>query len=802
MARYTLIAFLFLIARSISAQTITGTVLDPDRQPAPLAVVKLLKATDSTLIRGTATNDLGQYHFPDVAPGTYCLQLSLVAMRTLTSRVVGVRPGETVVMEPLTFQPADQTLAVVTVRARKSYVDQEIDKTVLNVAADASAQSKTVYEVLQQAPGVVIDPNDNLRMAGKQGVNVFIDGKPTNLSTTDLANLLRATPASNIDRIDLIANPSARYDAQGGAGIINIRFRRAGNLGLNGNVSGSYARSDHYRSNLALDLNYRAKKVNVYGNVSGSDNYQRTNVQFDRQAGGAQFLQRGYDRDGTRAVVYKAGFDYFINSKETIGLIISGNRSANRFGTYTKTAVVAEQNRVDSSIVNRVDNPNQNNRINAAFNYRYADTLGLEVMVDVDVTRFNYTSPSRIRSDYLGQDGQALLTRQYRFDPTTDINIVALKADGVKEWKPSHLKLEAGLKHTNVATDNDLLAYTGAEQQADVTRTNRFRYQEMVSAVYASLNRSVGKWAIQAGLRGEKSTIRGQSVDLAGRTINRPDTAYFNLFPTGFVQYQATGKSQFALNYGWRIGRPNYQDLNPFIYQLDPYTSQRGNPFLRPAYSHNGSLAYTYKWATTLKLTYTRTNDFSTDVIQQTGLTAYQTVANVGRVNALNISLSTPYTITKWWNTYLYMGATWNHFRGRFTADQPFNERGFGFDGYMQHSFTLSKRWTAQVSGFWNAPTTQTIYRIGGLGALNMSLETKVFGERGKLTLSVDDMLNTMRWRQSAAFASQQFSVERKWESRRVALRFAYRFGRREIAGARDRQTGVDAGRIKTKDNL
>lgn len=822
MARF-LFTLAFLVSTEFAdAQTLSGAVRDVANRPAPYAVVKLLRLADSTLVRGSVANQDGRYTFTNVPPGNYRVQASLVGLKSAVSAVVQVAGDQPVRVSPIQLGEAVQTLAGVEVRARQLPVDQQVDKTVLNVAADAAAQGKTAYELLQQAPGVVIDPNDNIRMAGKQGAVVLLDGRPTNLSAADLANLLRATSAATIDKVELMTNPSARYDAQGGAGIINIRFRRNKSLGINGSASGWYGQSNHHRANAALDLNYRAKRINLFGNASGSDNYQITHVRIDRMAGGFLFRQRGYDSDGTRGLVYKTGIDYSLSSRQTLGLLVSGNTIGNRFGTYTTTEIANRlTNRVDTSVVNRVDNPAQNNRMQAALNYRYTDTTGLELNLDADLTRFANTSPNSLMSNFIAGpvDGPVLFARRNRFDANTDITIVALKADLVKEWKPNRpagasVKLETGLKHTDVATDNELLAFTGAAaiEQPDLTRTNRFTYREVVRAGYVSLSRSVGKWSVQGGLRAEHTTVTGRSTDLLNRRIDRPDTTYLNLFPTAFVQYGATQNSQISMKYGRRIGRPTYQDLNPFVYPVDPYTSGRGNPYLRPNYTHNMELNYTYKWATTVKFAYSRTTDFSTDVIQQQGVVAYQTVANVGQVDALNVSVSSPYQFTKWWSMYGYAGATWNRFVGQLSPDVSFRERAFAFEGYMQQSFTLSKMWSAQVSGFWNAPTRQAIYRIGGLGALNLSLQKNVLSNRGKLTFSLDDVLNTMRWRwsgtqqsgegQAGATYAPQFSIDRKWESRRVNIRFSYRFGSREIKAARERETGQDAGRIKVKGNL
>ncbi len=802
MVRIATLFLCLLLASLSSLAQLTGSVREAGDKPAAFAALKLLRAADSSFIKGTVADADGRYTFTNVPVGTYLVQASVVGMATGTLPTV-VREEQPTYLEPIVLQANNQTLATVTVRATKPYVEQQADKTVLNVATNASAQSKTAYELLQEAPGVVIDPTDNIRMAGKQGVNVFIDGKPTNLSSTDLANLLRATPAANIATVELISNPSARYDAQGGAGIINIRFRRDKSLGLNGNASAGYGQSDHYRANAALDLNYRAKRLNLYGNLSGSDNFQNTRVGIDRQTGGARFSQRGFDSDGTRAVVYKAGADYSLGNHHTLGLIVAGNSGKNEFDTYTTTTIFGPRNVPDSSLNNRVNSPSQANRINAALNYQYADTLGLTLYADADYTRFTNTAPSRISSAYAGANGQPLFTTQNRFDANTSIQIQTYRADLTKEWKTAGLTLETGLKHTDVATNNDLLAFMGTDNQADVSRSNRFTYHEIVSAAYASVNKKLGKLTVQAGLRAENSTVQGRSTDLLNRRIDRPDSTYLNLFPTAYVQYQVSKNGQVSANYGRRIGRPNYQDMNPFVYQIDPYTSQRGNPFLRPSYSHNAELSYTYKWAMTVKLGYSTTTDFSTDVIRQEGLNGYQTVANAGRADVLNLSLNTPIPIRKWWNAYLYAGATWNRFRGSITTGETFDERAFAFNGYMQHTFTLSKVWDAQVSGFWNAPTQQTIYQIGGLGALNLNVQKKVLQDRGRVSFGIDDVLNTMRWKQSGEFAGgANFDIYRKWESRRANIRFSYRFGSNEVKQARERKDNTGADRIKIKGNL
>ncbi|WP_040006149.1 TonB-dependent receptor domain-containing protein [Fibrisoma limi] len=810
MARFSTIALLLLLSSPLVAQTITGTVTDPAAQSMPFAAVKLLSATDSSLVKGTVTDEAGRFTFSNVAVGRYFAQASFVGRANANSSVFTVATDQYVTLSPIQLATDANTLNTVVVKARQQAVEQQVDKTVLNVQADATAVGKTAYELLQQAPGVVIDPNDNIQMAGKQGVNVYIDGKPANLSPADLANLLKSTPASIIDKVELITNPSARFDAQGNAGIINIRFKRDKSLGLNGSVAAGYSQSIHGRRNAATDLNFRSNNLNLFGNVGWVGGYQRTQIAINRNITANQvfrrFEQRGYDADGWDNYTYKLGADYFINSRQTVGIVLTGNAADNRYGTYSTTEIRNAAGRIDSSLVNRNDNPNQNSRINAALNYRYADTLGLELNLDADYTRFSNNNPSRITNDYVNADQQLTRRTGNVFDAATTIAIQTLKGDLTKVWKAAQTKLEAGFKRTNVRTDNNLLAFllqdggltTPDVTTPDVNRTNQFNYRETVNALYVSIQKELKKWTVQAGLRAEHSDVKGVSKDLRERFINRPDTTYLNLFPTAFVQYQATQNSLIQVNYGRRIGRPSYQDMNPFVYQIDPYTSERGNPFLRPQYTNNIELGYTYKWASTLKLGYSTTTDYFTNITHQKGIVTYQTVENVGRADVLSLSVSTPIPFTKWWNSYVYAGATWNRYVA--TLDEgPLDARALGFNAYMQHTFTLPKTITLQVSGFYNAPTQQTIFYNRGLGSLNLSVQKKVLHERGTVTLGVEDLLNTMRWAQSVNFGPQQFDLYRKWESRRAKVQFSYRFGSQKIKEARERNASEDAERIKVK---
>lgn len=787
-----------------SVAHVRGNVTDQNGQGASLAVLKLLTASDSTFISGYIADENGLFAIPISAPGTYIIRVSYVGRNDVTSPTFSVSNGDSIKLASIQFVDNSTMLNTVVVKARQQYVDQQVDKTVINVQADVTAAGKNAFEVLQQAPGVVIDPNDNIQMAGKQGVNVYIDGRAVNLSPTDLANLLKSTPGANLEKVELITNPSSRYDAQGQAGVINIRFKKNKSLGMNGTVTAGYAQSQHSRQNGAIDLNYRFSKVNVYGNAGWNGGYQHTKLNVTRivRQGNItqQFDQNGFDDDRWSRYMIKTGADYYINTKSTLGLLVLGSVNRLNFGTTSTTRIGDLAGRLDSMAVNNTINPSHADRLNTVLNYRFADTLGTEFILTADYTNFFNDGVTTLNSDFFNAQRQPIGSRGNQFNATTNIHVFSLKGDLTKEWKKVNTKLEAGFKTNFARTDNDFQAFMREDNQffSDSGRTNTFKYVENVHALYANLTKKINKWTVQGGLRGEYAQVQGISMDLARRTRSTPDTSYLNIFPTAFIQYQASDNNQFNVNYSRRIQRPNYQDLNPFVYQSDPFTVDKGNPYLRPQYTHNLEFAYTYRWAHTIRLGYSHTNDYYTDVTHQNGTVTTRTIENVGQADLLNLSLSSPFKVTKWWNGYAQIAGTWNLFR-TVLPEGSANVTAMSMNAYMQHNINLPKEMTLQVSGWYSSPRREAVFYNRGLGGLNLGLQRKVMKQNGTLQLGIDDILNTMRWAQRVDFGNVQFESNRKWESRRFKIQFTYRFGNQQIKKGREWATDDNKNRIKEK---
>jgi iron complex outermembrane recepter protein len=688
----------------------------------------------------------------------------------------------------------EKKLTEVIVSGKKPFIEMQVDKMVLNVQNDILATGGTLFEVLQRAPSVSITNDETINLAGKDGVNILIDGRPTQLGGKDLANYLKATPGSAVDKIEIIMNPSARYPAQGNAGIINIRMKKNTLKGTNGNISFAYTQSVHANANFSYNLNHRRGKWNFFANTTARKSRQNTQggiTRFVNSAGIEKtFVNNTVDQDASKNISYQAGADYYLNRQNTFGIMLKGNEYWSKLYTPGVT-LIKTGNITDSSLNTHNDNRQRTSRYNINLNYKYEDTLGTEFNVDADYSYYNNNSNGLVTTDLL--DAQYI---KYGYtandqDVQTAIKIYSIKTDLVKQFKKQQAKLEAGLKWNVIETDNDLAAkiWAGNGFKADTGRTNLFAYTETNYAAYASYSQKIKKWEYQLGIRAEQSVIKGSSIDLRNTRLNYPDTSYFNLFPSAFIRYTLNDKNNFGFSYGRRINRPTYQDLNPFEYIYDNYSRERGNPYLQPEFSHNFELSYSYRGALNIGLGYSHTNNSFQSISTQKG--------EITEQNRYYINLNLGLPITKWLNSYFNLTPFYKEFKGNIPAGS-LNNTTWGMGWYSSHTFTLPKKWRAQLSSWGNVGTLDGIYRTAWLGSVDAGVGKQVWKEKLNLRLSVTDIFNTQRWKQEVDFGNVNFNYNRKWESRSIRLQVTWKFGKTNYK-QRDRELGVqqEMNRIK-----
>ncbi|HMK03319.1 MAG TPA: carboxypeptidase regulatory-like domain-containing protein, partial [Ferruginibacter sp.] len=444
-AKLLLIATISLFsATGLHAQIpvkISGQINDNSGKGIPAATVMLQAAKDSTLVKTAVSNAQGNYEILLIRPGRYFVTTSVVNMLKTSSAVFEVKENETIIVPAIVAQPAGKNLAGVTVTSKKPMVEVRADKTILNVEGTINATGNDGLELLRRAPGVMVDKDDNLSLAGKTGVRVYIDGKPSPLSGTDLAAYLKSLQSAQIESIEIITNPSAKYEAAGNAGIINIRLKKNLTIGTNGSANAGYNIGINARYNAGISVNHRNTKVNVFGNYNFSRGKNEFDIKATRTAPDSTF-------DQTNLIInknlgshnFKTGMDYFINAKSTIGVVINGNVADNRTNTNGPMRILYSPTKVlDRTLIATGDNKMKRSNVNFNLNYRYAVTGGNELNIDADYGFFNLRNNQFQPSDIYNSAGTKIYNSSNHTISPADIEIYSLKLDYEQNFKKGRL---------------------------------------------------------------------------------------------------------------------------------------------------------------------------------------------------------------------------------------------------------------------------------------------------------------------------------------------------------------------------
>ncbi|MBC7571418.1 MAG: TonB-dependent receptor [Spirosoma sp.] len=800
-----LLFLLFIAATPAFAQTavISGTAVSASGQVIPFATAALRLATDSSLVKAAVAGADGAFVFAGLRTGSYQIGLTGVGYAAWTSKIVTLTDGQTAVLPPAVLTETAQSLAEVSVKATKPLVEVLPDKLVLNVQSSITALGSSAIELLQKAPGVLIDPNDNIILQGKNGVRVFIDGKPSPLGPADLAIYLRTLQATDIDAIEIITQPSARFDAQGNAGIINIRLKKNKNFGTNGSATLGLAMGKYYpKYNGSVSLNNRTKKTNLFATYSQRNARDWSFINLYREQSGQFFDQRSETTTWSAAHNARLGADWFLNRFSTLGVLLDGTFRDATGSTLGRTPIGTLPDRTATQLL-IANNSNTSNRVNgnANLNYRFADTSGHELTVDADLGSFRSTGSNYQPNRYVNPETNALLLeRNYRMNTATDITLRTLKADYSQPlWGG---KLSAGFKLSSVQTDNafDFYDVQNGQDVLNRNQTNRFVYTENVNAGYGSFEKTKGKWQTQIGLRLEHTHSDGQLIGAIEQTADsRVTRRYLNAFPSAGLTWNRNESNTFSLNYSRRIDRPTYESLNPFESKLDELTYQKGNAFLRPQYTNTWQLSHTYKYKLTTSLSYSDTQDYFTS-ITDTVATApgerprnFITTRNLASQQVVSLAVSYPFNIAKWWNVYLNVSAYHSANRANFGDGKTIGLAANVLSLYAQQTITLPGAWRLEVSGYYTSPSIWGgTFQNRRYWGSTVGLQRKVLRERGSVVLTVSDPFNSQRWRGISQFGGLYMDASGGYESRQVRLNVTYNFGSKQIKAARQRKTGLE----------
>ena len=801
-----------LVSFTSSAQNtgnITGTVKDDEGKALQSATVSLLKAQDSSLVKVAVSDKVGKYEFVSIKEGKYLLSYTSVGFEKKFSNHFDLS-GATIEMPATALVAAAKGLSGVTVQSKKPFIETKLDKTIVNVEASPTNAGSTALDVLEKSPGISVNSDGAISLRGKSGVIVMMDGKPTYLSATDLANMLKNMPASALDQIEIMTNPSAKYDASGNSGVINIKTKKGRAPGFNGSImagitTGIYnIEGNTYiipKSQNSFQFNYKTGKLNFFGNYNPNYMEGRNTMMFDRKfidngnyegysAQTTKFLFKGFNQ------TLKLGMDWDISKKDVIGVVLSGFAFDGNPTPTTVSDIFDANNNLQSRLVSYTDNDLSFKNFTSNINWRHKfDSAGQEISADVDYVRYDNMAEMMLTTDKYNSARQFTGQSFLKGSLPADINIYSFKTDYSKPIKNG--RFEAGAKVSYVKNDNLVDYKTFFDNKwYDDARSNHFIYEETVNAAYVNMNKQFKKWTVQGGLRVENTISKGNQIT-QNSTFKKN---YTELFPTAFVSYALDKNNSLTVNYGRRITRPNYQDLNPFIYFLDTLTYRQGNIYLVPQFANKYELSYAYKSKYIVSASYSETDDVISQIMRQNTAErkTFLTPDNVATFKNIGVSITAPVKFAKWWNANFFTNVYNNHFIGVIEAAKI----DIDYTSFMvniTNTFTLGKGMTAELSGFYRHKDVNQLSIVAPLYQMSIGAQKRIIKGKGTIRLNVRDPFAWQRFEGINKYNNIDMRFSNRPDVRQVSATFSYRFGkstpqsqpRRRASSSQDEQSRV-----------
>jgi hypothetical protein len=770
---------------------LSGLLADPARTPVEAGTVSLLRGSDSALVKiGTSASN-GLFELENLVPGKYLLQIQALGYAALYRQLE--LPAAGLRLDTLFLQPQSGSLGNVTVRSQKPFIELKSGVTIVNVDAAVTNVGANVLELLEKSPGVAVDKDGNISLKGRQNVLVWMDGKQTYLPASELATMLSNMPASQLEQIEIMSNPTAKYDAAGSTGIIHLKTKKLRTVGFNGNLTLSYGQGRYYKNNNSLQLNYRRQTFNIFltysfaANRSFTDLYaKRTYYETDDIRIRSLYEQYSFLFGRSKSHTIKTGIDYTLSKKSSLGLTVSGILSNRTNGGNSQANWISKTGVTDSSVVTGSDNSSEWKNLGLNLNFRHQFSKTQELQVDLDHLGY------RIENNQFFINTQLLTAAADRlrgFLPSR-VNIYSGKADYTQSFA-SGLKWEAGWKSARVSTDNiaDYYHDPGGSWTQDLGKTNHFIYHENIHALYSNLQKQSGKLTIQAGLRYENTAYDAHQLGNAQRKDSAFSRQYDGFFPTAMLSLEMDSSNSFSFTAGRRIDRPAFQKLNPFVFLINKYTYQQGNPFFRPQYTWNFELTHNFRNKLMTSFSYGYTRDYFSQIFYANAdnIIVYSE-GNLGKMINYGLTLSTQLQPSKAWSMNLSAslnhkkieGYVWSALRASLTT----------LNINMTNIFKLKKGWALELSGFFNTSEQELQEITDPFGQLSVGFSKQLFNNKASIKGNVRDIFYTQWMKGFTVFehATEYFHLSR--DTRVASLAFTWRFGKTG-SGSRRSNAGV-----------
>lgn len=803
---FTLLSFAAILSLHAQTSAVRGVLKNADGEAVAFSNVALFNTTDSSLVKAGASNETGVFEIKGLGAGNYYLRAVYLGLEDVQKPDIRLEGNQQLDLGVLTFAPKAIGLAEATVTASRVLVEIKPDRTVFNVEGTINSAGSDAISLLRKAPNVTVDNNNNINVLGRSGVLLYVDGKRLPLTGEDLVSYLQNLPAEQIDRIEIITNPGSKYEAEGNAGIIDIRLKKDKNLGANGSANLTASQGRLHRANLSGSGNYRNKRFNAFGTAGLGDGAGFNNMTFLSYLNNMVQNELNNHRNDWQFYNYRAGADFFLAKKHTLGFLAGGGYNTADNNSYNRITLAGDQTPalIDSILVARNTADNSRRQQTYNLNYRFDNAKGRSLNVDMDYGNYRNRSKRYQPNRYYDASEQVLLTEVInRFETPTDIDIYTFQVDYEDQlWGG---KLGLGSKLSKVVSDNTFLYFdelNGIPVQND-RFSNRFKYDEKVYAGYLSYARAFGKkWNVSAGLRAEQTDATGDLQAFLPELQEPPvKSNYLSWFPNAGITWQISSENTLSLNGGRRINRPDYNVLNPFNNRISELSYEKGNPFLRPEIVNNVELGYTLASRYNFKLAWSRTTDQITRLIAPDDTdprAGFITWDNLAAQTIFSFNASIPVQIMKKWNAYFNAGASHLNNQADYGNGAVVDVQAFTYSIYQQHTFDLPAGFKGEVSGYYSGPGVWGgVFVYKSSWSLDLGLQRKFLHDRLNAKLSVSDIFYESGWDGYSDFDGLLSYGGGRWDSRRASLSLGYRFGNENVK-SRKRSTGIEAeaGRV------
>jgi iron complex outermembrane recepter protein len=787
---------------NLNAQSsIKGSLKDDKGEPVAFANVALYNSIDSNMVKVETTDDNGSFHLKNISVGNYFLKATFVGLPDLVQANLELKENEQKKLEVLTFESQAEELAAFNVTEERVLVEIKPDRTIFNVEGTINSTGEDAISLLRKAPAVTVDNQDNINVLGRSGVKVYIDGKKLPLSGDDLSNYLKNIPADQIDRMEIITNPGAKYEAEGNAGIIDIRLKKDKNMGANGTLSGTYTQGELTRYNVNGTGNYRNKRLNVFGALGYNVNDNFHNI-YSKDFQNGLILEGVNNTQNNRNIYnFRLGTDFFLHKNHTIGFLVGGRNIDREEINFNKTRVSNQLSPIIIDSVLIADNNAIKTGLENTYNlnYRFYNKAGQSINIDLDYGQYQYTDKRSQPNIYYNATEDSILTEVIdQFDTPINIDIYTAKLD--YERNVGKGKLGIGTKYSLVETKNTFTVFNVVNDIAtiDNLRSNLFDYNENVYAGYLSFSHALGKkWNVITGLRAEQTESVGDLTAFLP-SLQEPavKSSYLSWFPSAGLTWSITKKQSLALNYGRRINRPNYNVLNPFRTQRSELSFESGNPFLKPEIVNNYELGYTLNYKYNFKVAYSKTEDKITRLIgpdpvdPRAGFISWDNLATE-TVTSFNASL--PFKVAKWWDAFLNLSASYTDNQADYGNGAVVDVQNFNYVAFQQHTFKLFKGIKGEVSGYYTGPGVWGgVFKYEANWSIGAGVQREFLKKKLKARLNVSNITNRDMWKGFSEFNGLRSEGNGRMDMRFISVSLSYNFGNQNVK-SRKRKTGIEA---------